>query len=124
MNYAGLLNGLNKAGLCHLHHEGLNQYMDSENWSMLIFCREDECLLYVLPHHLLGIDTREEDEEIGLIRMEDVNGDDIDFNYWYPVMITVDGVVTHKEDNSQPLLFGGNLTGFDPLPFEYKENNG
>lgn len=113
--YSDLLNMLNKAGVKDLFIPELNPYMGSTNWMMIIHVHEDDYKIIVQPQHLEGIDTPEEDESIGLIRLLSDTGDDIDFNYWFPAMIMVDGIVTHI--SSTEFNFGGNGI-FDPVDLD------
>lgn len=108
MNYGDLLEDLNKGGVKDLHSYDilLNTSPLSENWMMIIYVQEDDHQVVVQPQHLLGIDTPEEDEYIGLIRLQSDTGDDLDFNYWEPVLIMVDGVVSHISQTR--FSFGGN----------------
>lgn len=114
MNYGDLLSALNKGGVKDLHNSDivLNTSPLNENWMMIIHVHEDDHKVVVQPQHLLGIDTPEEDEYIGLIRLQSDTGDDLDFNYWEPVLIMVDGVVSHISQSE--FSFGGNGL-YDPV---------
>lgn len=119
MKYSQLLNELNKGGFCDLHHEGLEPYLNSTSWSLLIHLELDDAMLLVQPHLFQGIDTPEEDETVGLIRLYEDHGTiDVDYNYWMPVMLIVDNVVTHFSEDYD-LMFAGNGM-FETLPFTLK----
>ena len=113
--YSDLLNVLNKAGVKDLFIPELNPYMGSTNWMMIIHAHEDDYKVIVQPQHLEGIDTPEDDEYIGLIRLISDTGDDIDFNYWEPVLIMVDGIVSHISQSE--FSFGGNGL-YDPIDLD------
>lgn len=101
-NFGDLLNLLNKAGVTDLHNPNHQEYHSSTKWVMVIKLEEDETMCAVTPDMLLSIDTPEEDEAIGLIRLLDIDEDgdtDIDFNYWAPILISVEGIITHVDVN-------------------------
>lgn len=121
-NYGDLLNALNKGGVKDLHNSAIFEHTSPfhDNWMMIIHVHEDDYKVVVQPQHLMGIDTPEPDEYIGLIRLTNDTGDDIDFNYWEPVLIMVDGVVTHISQTE--FSFGGN--GFyDPIDLDDCNND-
>lgn len=95
MNFAELLNNLNKAGYKNLHSETHHHLYGSNNWCMMVDDYDAGRLTLITSNSFLGADTPEEDDEYGLLRFLNESGGDDDILEPKILFIQVDGVFTH-----------------------------